>query len=240
MARKNPKEPAKTRPEVKRFTSRETLDRSVAWWGCPTPSNGRSAPSSGAGPRARFSPRAVRRLRVRAPRPAVAAGACRKCTAVSPCDRGQVGFGVGRRNGLAMPATFACAPSHARWPAAEHRYRGRRPCPARSRRESIHLARSIKEMRVNLRQASGGSRQTSGQEWASFARRPGAQLAMLQSRQREASRRLRRLTAAAAGSWRKIQQANRRGARGRAEGGGVRTRPLPAGPTGVQSSRARK
>ena len=69
-----------------------------------------------------------------------------------------------------------------------------------------HLGRSIKEIRLGYGRLSGGSRRMPGTIRALRAE-VRTQLAELQSRQREAVRRLRRLAVAAGGSWQDIKQA---------------------------------
>jgi hypothetical protein len=70
-----------------------------------------------------------------------------------------------------------------------------------------HLARSIEEIRVGLRQTERRIEADARKRVRELRKEARTQLAVLQSRQREASHRLGRLAVAAGGSWREIKQA---------------------------------
>ena len=69
------------------------------------------------------------------------------------------------------------------------------------------LARSIKEIRIGLRKTESRIEADARRRIRASRAEARAQLAVLQSRQGEAARRLRRLAGAAGGSWHEIKQA---------------------------------
>lgn len=70
-----------------------------------------------------------------------------------------------------------------------------------------HLARSIKQIRIGLRKTERRIEADARRRIRALRAEAGAQLAVLQSRQREVARRLRRLAGAAGGSWQEIKRA---------------------------------
>jgi hypothetical protein len=69
------------------------------------------------------------------------------------------------------------------------------------------LARSIKEIRIGLRKTERRIEADARRRIRALRAEARAQLAVLQSRQGEVARRLRRLADAAGGSWQEIKQA---------------------------------
>jgi hypothetical protein len=69
------------------------------------------------------------------------------------------------------------------------------------------LTRSIREIRIGLRQAERKIEKDARARVRAFRKDARTQLALLQARQREASRRLGRLVVAAGDSWREVSDA---------------------------------